>query len=114
MRKEPPLGVRLLILAGCALVIFVRLLYDAPCPIRAVTGVICPSCGMSRAVLAALRLDFAAAFYYHPMFWAVPPVILMFLFPPKRWYWWVAAGLTVYLVCYGFRLAAFLRGGLMI
>ena len=29
-------------------------------------------CGMTRAWLAALRLDFAAAFAYHPLFWVVP------------------------------------------
>ena len=39
---------------------------------RLLTGIPCPGCGMTRAWLAALRLDFAAAFAYHPLFWAVP------------------------------------------
>lgn len=42
------------------------------CPIRFVTGIPCPGCGLSRAYLALLELDFAGAFRYHPLFWAVP------------------------------------------
>ncbi len=46
------------------------------CPIRFLTGISCPGCGMTRAWLSALRLDFAAAFAYHPLWvllvpWAV-------------------------------------------
>lgn len=37
------------------------------CPIRWFTGISCPGCGMSRAFMALLRLDFADAFRYHPM-----------------------------------------------
>lgn len=47
-------------------------LLDIGCVFRLMTGVPCPGCGMTRAWLAALRLDFAAAFAYHPLFWAVP------------------------------------------
>ena len=39
----------------------------------------CPGCGMTRACLAALRFDFAAAFYFHPMFWSMPLLYLYFL-----------------------------------
>jgi hypothetical protein len=35
-------------------------------------GVPCPGCGMTRAWLQMLRLDFAGAFDMHTMFWAVP------------------------------------------
>lgn len=47
-------------------------LLDIGCVFRLMTGVPCPGCGMTRAWLAALRLDFAAAIAYHPLFWAVP------------------------------------------
>ena len=47
-------------------------LLDIGCIFRLVTGIPCPGCGMTRAWLAALRLDFAAAFAYHPLFWVVP------------------------------------------
>lgn len=46
------------------------------CPIKFFTGVSCPGCGMTRAMLAALRLDFGAALQYHPLFWAVLPVLI--------------------------------------
>ena len=38
------------------------------CPIKFITGISCPGCGMSRAALSLLQLDFVAAFYYHPFF----------------------------------------------
>lgn len=47
-------------------------LLDIGCVFRLMTGIPCPGCGMTRAWLAALRLDFSAAFAYHPLFWVVP------------------------------------------
>lgn len=43
------------------------------CPIRYLSGISCPGCGMSRACLSALRLDFAMAFYYNPAWVALLP-----------------------------------------
>lgn len=57
------------ILALSCLVLYVT---GIGCPFRAFTGIPCPGCGMTRAWLAALRLDFSAAFAYHPLFWVVP------------------------------------------
>jgi hypothetical protein len=37
------------------------------CPVRRVLGVPCPGCGLTRAALAALHLDFASACGYHPL-----------------------------------------------
>lgn len=48
------------------------------CPVRNLTGIPCPGCGMSRAWWAWLRLDVDAAFAYHPMFWAVPVFFWLF------------------------------------
>lgn len=42
------------------------------CPVRFVTGVACPGCGLTRAWLAAVRFDFRAATAFHPLFWTVP------------------------------------------
>lgn len=47
------------------------------CLFKRVTGIPCFGCGMTRSVLAALRLDFRTAFEYHWMFWAIP---LMYLY----------------------------------
>lgn len=50
------------------------------CPIKFVTGISCAGCGMSRAWLALLRLDFQKAFYFHPLFWLPPVFVVVFLF----------------------------------
>ncbi len=49
------------------------------CPIRFLTGISCAGCGMSRAWLSLLRLDFAAAFAYHPLFWVPPCALILWL-----------------------------------
>ncbi len=49
------------------------------CPIKFISGISCPGCGMSRAWLWALLLDFESAFYFHPLFWAVPIFPVLFI-----------------------------------
>lgn len=49
------------------------------CPIKFVTGVSCAGCGMTRAWLSVLRLDFRQAFAYHPLFWTVPIAAAIYL-----------------------------------
>ena len=56
---------------------------DLPCIPRALTGIPCPTCGLTRAWLCALRLDLKAAFLQYPMFWAVPILILYLLLDGK-------------------------------
>ncbi|MPN43272.1 hypothetical protein SDC9_190831 [bioreactor metagenome] len=78
------------------------------CPIRAATGIPCAGCGMSRAYLSLLHLDFRGAFYYHPLFWLVPviPVLLLVkkgpLAKPKVqtpiWICLILTFMTVYLL----------------
>lgn len=45
------------------------------CPIKFLTGISCAGCGMTRAYLSILRLDFASAFHYHPL-WPLAPFLL--------------------------------------
>lgn len=59
------------VLFGTGLALY---LLDIGCVFRAITGVPCPGCGMTRAWLEALHLDFYAALAYHPLFWCVPIV----------------------------------------
>lgn len=86
-----------LLILGAAVI-----LLDIGCPIRKLTGFPCPGCGMTRACLAALRLDFSDAFRLHPL-WILPvPLFLMSLRQPlfksqraDRFFWWSMALLVL-------------------
>ena len=71
---------KLLLTAAYLCIILVFSLLNVPCLFQAFLHIPCPGCGMTRAVKAALRLDLAAAFHYHPMFWCMPILYLYFLF----------------------------------
>lgn len=49
------------------------------CIFKAVTGLPCPGCGMTRAFLHLFRGDLEGAFYYHPLFWMVPLLAGLYL-----------------------------------
>lgn len=63
---------KLLLLLGYGAILCVFWFFKLPCLFQHFLGIPCPGCGMTRAVLAALRLDFAEAFSYHAMFWSLP------------------------------------------
>jgi len=42
------------------------------CIFRRVTGLPCPSCGMTRSYIALFSGDIKSAFFMHPLFWLVP------------------------------------------
>lgn len=54
--------------------------YFTGCPVRFLTGISCPGCGMTRALLAALHLDFKTAFACHPLFFLLPFLLAAYLF----------------------------------
>jgi len=64
---------------GAFLIAVILYSYTVGCLLNRLTGITCPGCGLSRAYLACLRLDFAAAFAYHPLFPLLPPYILYIL-----------------------------------
>lgn len=67
------------ILLGVGLIyyVFVSLTkMGIPCPVRLITGFQCPGCGISRMLMALIRLDFAEAFRYNPVVLLTLPIIL--------------------------------------
>ena len=42
-------------------------IFNITCPIKHMTGVPCPTCGMTRAMLALMRLDIKGYIEYNPM-----------------------------------------------
>lgn len=63
-----------------SIIILVVFYYSVGCPIRWMTGVSCPSCGMTRAAMALLRFDFTAAYNYHPLIFILPIVAIVYFF----------------------------------
>ena len=55
-------------------------IFNITCPIKYLSGISCAGCGMTRAWLSLLHLDFSAAFTYHPLFLFGPLVPLLFIF----------------------------------
>lgn len=120
MRKPSSWIVKLMVMCICAAVLAVWVALRLSCPIRELTGIPCPGCGMGRAWLAVLRFDFSGAFRYHPLFWAVPVVALFIirdfrLFRAQKYNTFVMVFLGIAVtVCYFIRLAAYFREGLVI
>ncbi len=57
----------------------ISFIFGGVCPLRMITGIPCPFCGMTRAHLAFFRLDFSEAFSEHPFFpFGVPYLFLLF------------------------------------
>ena len=67
----------------CALALFLFLdtfsLFDyvLVCPLH-VLGIYCPTCGITRASHALLRLDLAAAFTYHPLVFLLIALVIYY------------------------------------
>lgn len=87
-----------------AVIAVLSLLFDSACPTYAIFGICCPFCGMTRAHLALLRLDFAAAFAYHPVFFTGVPFLWiichesLFQKPWQKVLWWVLTALMIALL----------------
>lgn len=78
------------------------------CPIFYFTGVPCPGCGMTRAWMNALHLNWKQAFSYHPLFLTVPVIAIILFFqneiPKKVLYGLMIFFLILYLVVYIYRI----------
>ncbi|MBL4932806.1 DUF2752 domain-containing protein [Clostridium paridis] len=78
------------------------------CPIKFLTGISCAGCGMTRAWIRVIHLDFKGAFYYHPLFFLPPIYLLLFLFrdkiSKKIFVILIAIGVALFITVYVFRL----------
>ena len=63
--------------------LFLEMVLGIGCPVKFLTGISDAGCGMSRAWLSVLKLDFGMAFYYHPL-WMLPvPAAFVLLFKKR-------------------------------
>ncbi|QBO35942.1 DUF2752 domain-containing protein [Periweissella cryptocerci] len=78
------------------------------CIYRAVFGIPCPGCGMTRAFEHLVHGDVVGAFYFHPLFWVAilflfaiifrRIAISQFLLSLKGFYWTMSLFAVVYVV----------------
>ncbi len=74
----------------------IRFALGIPCTIKYLTGVSCAGCGMSRALFSLVKLDFAAAFHYHPLSFLVPvvaPFLAWFYVKEKKKHFTILLGI---------------------
>ncbi len=76
---------KILLLIAYLLALYLYIRLGRGCFYRRYLQIPCPGCGMTRAMIAALRMDFAEAFRQHPMFWSVPLVGVYLLVDAPRW-----------------------------
>lgn len=87
IKEIAPVAISLIV---CMLLL--HLITGTSCLFRATIGIPCPGCGLTRAGVCVLKLDFKGAFYYHPLFWLVPIIIGLEIFKkirpnPKKTLW---------------------------
>ena len=80
MKKIENIKTKLAVIPLVMLLYLVMYLLDTTCIIKSIIGIPCPGCGMTRALLQALRFNFAEAFKLHSMFWSLPLLGLYFLY----------------------------------
>ena len=80
MKKPTHFTLKMCFLGLFGVLLFVWYYFRLPCVLRSLTGIPCPTCGLTRAWLYALHLDFSGAFSQYPMFWAVPLLVLYLLY----------------------------------
>ncbi|NKF07677.1 DUF2752 domain-containing protein [Clostridium gasigenes] len=65
------------------LMFLIFFLTGGECIIKKITGVPCPSCGITRSFYYFVNLDFKQSFYYHPLFWLIPIVLIIVIYGKK-------------------------------
>lgn len=78
-------NLKIKLIATAAFIAFLIFAYiiKLPCIFVSFFNIPCPGCGMTRAWISALHLDFSRAFAFHPMFWSMPVCYLFVLYDGK-------------------------------
>lgn len=85
------------------LAISIMRVLSVPCIFLKITGIECLGCGMTRAWIEVLHLNFIGAFSTHMMFWSVPVLYLCFLLDGKLF-----SNSKANIVFYAFIIAGFI------
>lgn len=108
--QKPLAGI---IIIGLAVLAWI--LVSPGCILREITGLPCPGCGMTRALLLLLHGDLMGAWQMHPLFW-VPPLLfsvalVLTIFAPNKLAKWIRpcgfAIVTLFIVVYLVRMFLF-------
>lgn len=59
--------------------VFLRKMIMGVCPLVKITGYPCPSCGLTRAGIRLLQMDFAGAWQMHPFIYVAVFLVLLFV-----------------------------------
>lgn len=106
----------LLIVAGIGGYFLLLNFLHISCPFRAVTGIPCPGCGMTRSTLALLTFDIKGFLYYNPMVALLLPALfvafhyrtrMLKIIPPRVVTVYLIASAALFLLFYIIRLLFF-------
>lgn len=73
----------IILLAILAYILITHFLKICNCPVKLITGIPCPGCGMTRACMAILRFDFIKAFQYNPLVFILPIILWIVIFSER-------------------------------
>lgn len=82
--KQKKICLLLLFIAYFGIAYFVMGRLEISCVFKAIIGIPCPGCGMTRALFALLRGDISAAFKYNAVIFLMPYVFWYLFFGNKR------------------------------
>lgn len=89
-------------------ILVILIILGYACPFQYFLGISCPGCGMTRAWMSALQLNFHQAMYFHPLFLLVPFMGIAMVFPEKfppkliKYFW--AVIISIFIIVYIYRL----------